>query len=40
MLGKDNFTVKGKLAGIFTYKSTMGREITIPAMLVEKIDSN
>lgn len=40
VLEKDNVTVKGKSAGIFTYKSTMGGEISIPAMLVEKIDIN
>ncbi|PFK30603.1 hypothetical protein COJ18_27680 [Bacillus cereus] len=40
VLEKDNITVKGKSAGIFTYKSTMGGEISIPAMLVEKIDIN
>ncbi|ETT82816.1 MULTISPECIES: hypothetical protein [Bacillus] len=40
VLEKDNVTVKGKSAGIYTYKSTMGGEISIPAMLVEKIDIN
>ncbi|PGD32248.1 hypothetical protein COM27_20310 [Bacillus wiedmannii] len=40
VLEKDNVTVKGKSAGIYTYTSTMGGEISIPAMLVEKIDIN
>ncbi|MGE7874291.1 hypothetical protein [Bacillus paramycoides] len=40
VLENDNVTIKGKSAGIYTYKSTMGGEISIPAMLVEKIDIN
>lgn len=40
VLEKDNVTVKGKSAGIYTYTSTMGGEISIPAMIVEKIDIN
>lgn len=40
VLENDNVTVKGKSAGIYTYTSTMGGEISIPAMLVEKIDIN
>ncbi|MCQ6533046.1 hypothetical protein NPX93_08760 [Bacillus mycoides] len=40
MLEKDNVTVKGKSADIFTYKFTMGGEISILAMLVKKIDIN
>ncbi|MED0986681.1 hypothetical protein P4T53_18250 [Bacillus paramycoides] len=40
VLENDNVTIKGKSAGIYTYKSTMGGEISVPAMLVEKIDIN
>ncbi|MGG1140086.1 hypothetical protein [Bacillus mycoides] len=40
VLENDNVTIKGKSAGIYTYKSTMGGEISIPAMLVEKININ
>lgn len=40
VLENDKVTIKGKSAGIYTYKSTMGGEISIPAMLVEKIDIN
>ncbi|MFJ8452481.1 hypothetical protein [Bacillus paramycoides] len=40
VLENDNVTIKGKSAGIYTYKSTMGGKISIPAMLVEKIDIN
>ncbi|MGG2016418.1 hypothetical protein [Bacillus sp. S10(2024)] len=40
VLENDNVTVSGKSAGILTYKSTMGGDISIPAMAVEKIEIN
>lgn len=40
MLENDNVTVRGKSVDIFTYKFIMGGEISILAMLVEKIDIN
>ncbi|MFD3447147.1 hypothetical protein ACFDTO_21350 [Microbacteriaceae bacterium 4G12] len=40
VLENDNVTVRGKSKGILTYKSTMGGEISIPAMLVDKIEVN
>ncbi|MEG1411703.1 MAG: toxin regulator [Terrisporobacter sp.] len=38
VLEDDYITVYGLSAGIMTYTSTMGGEITIPSMLVDKID--
>lgn len=40
VLENDNVTVRGISSGVITYKSTMGGNITIPGMLVEKIDIN
>ena len=38
VLEDDNITIMGLSAGLLTYQSTMGGEITIPSMLIEKID--
>ncbi|MGL6105449.1 toxin regulator [Romboutsia sp.] len=38
ILENDNITVYGISADVITYQSTMGGDITIPSMLVEKID--
>lgn len=38
VLKDDNITIYGMSMGLFTYTSTMGGEITIPSMLVSKID--
>ncbi|MEI4831396.1 hypothetical protein WAX78_18385 [Bacillus sp. FJAT-53711] len=40
VLENDSVTVRGKSAGILTYKSTMGGDISIPSMVVDKIDIN
>lgn len=40
ILEKDSVTVKGLSAGLLTYKSTLGGDISIPSMLVEKIELN
>lgn len=38
VLEDDYITVMGKSSDLITYTSTMGGEITIPSMMVEKID--
>ena len=38
VLEDDNITIMGLSAGLLTYTSTMGGEITIPSMLIQKID--
>ena len=38
VLEDDYITVMGVSTDLLTYTSTMGGEITIPSMLVEKID--
>lgn len=38
VLEDDEITIYGISAGLLTYESTMGGNITIPAVLVEKID--
>ena len=38
VLEDDEITIYGVSAGLLTYQSTMGGNITIPAVLVEKID--
>ena len=38
VLEDDEITIYGISAGLLTYQSTMGGNITIPAVLVEKID--
>ena len=38
ILENDKITIMGLSAGLLTYKSTMGGEITIPSVLVQKID--
>lgn len=38
ILENDYVTVSGKSAGIYKYKSTMGGQISVPSMLVEKIE--
>lgn len=38
VLEDDYITVMGLSAGLLTYTSTMGGEITIPSMLIQKID--
>lgn len=38
VLEDDYITIMGLSAGLLTYQSTMGGEITIPSMLIEKID--
>ena len=38
VLEDDNITIMGLSAGLLTYQSTMGGEITIPSMLIQKID--
>ena len=38
ILDDDNITIYGLSAGLLTYKSTMGGEITVPQILVSKID--
>lgn len=38
VLEDDYITVMGKSSDLITYTSTMGGEITIPSMVVEKID--
>ena len=40
VLENDNVTVRGVSAGLITYKSTMGGNISIPSFLIEKIDIN
>ncbi len=40
VLENDNVTVRGVSAGLLTYESTMGGEISIPSMMVDKIDIN
>jgi uncharacterized membrane protein YcgQ (UPF0703/DUF1980 family) len=40
ILEDDNVTVRGISAGLITYQSTMGGNISIPSMLVDKIDIN
>lgn len=40
ILENDNVTVKGVSSGVITYQSTMGGNITIPAMAVEMINRN
>ena len=38
VLEDDHITVYGKSAGLYTYQSTMGGKITIPSVLIEKIE--
>lgn len=38
ILEDDNITVYGKSAGIYTYETVMGNELSIPSMSVDKID--
>lgn len=38
VLEDDYITIMGLSAGLLTYTSTMGGEITIPSMLIQKID--
>lgn len=38
ILEDDNITVYGKSTGIYTYKTVMGNELSIPSMSVDKID--
>lgn len=38
VLEDDHITIYGKSAGVITYKSTLGGNITIPGVLVERID--
>ena len=38
VLEDDHITVYGVSAGVITYKSTMGGNITIPGMVIERID--
>ncbi|MBN8193820.1 toxin regulator [Bacillus sp. NTK074B] len=38
VLEDDNITVMGLSAGLLTYESTMGGNISIPSMLVEKVE--
>lgn len=40
VLENDNVTVRGKSLGLITYKSTIGGNITIPGIVVDKIDIN
>lgn len=40
ILENDNVTVKGVSKGIYNYKSTMGGQISIPLLMVDKIDLN
>ncbi|MGL5381053.1 hypothetical protein [Clostridium sp.] len=39
VLENDTITIMGTSCGLLTYKSTMGSDITIPSILVEKIES-
>lgn len=38
VLEDDTITIMGISAGLFTYESTMGGEITIPSILIDKIE--
>lgn len=38
VLEGDNITIMGLSNGLLTYESTMGGEITVPSVLIEKID--
>ena len=38
ILEDDVITIYGSSAGLMTYESTMGGKISIPGMLVEKVD--
>lgn len=38
ILENDEITIMGKYAGLLTYKSTMGGNITIPSVLVDKFE--
>ncbi|MDZ5255120.1 toxin regulator [Clostridium sp. LIBA-8841] len=38
ILENDEITIMGKSAGLLTYKSTMGGNITIPSVLVDKFE--
>lgn len=38
ILEDDTITIMGTSAGLYTYTSTMGAEITIPSVLIDKID--
>lgn len=38
VLEDDYITIRGLSAGLLTYKSTMGGSITIPSVLIQKID--
>lgn len=38
ILEDDSITVYGKSAGIYTYETVMGNELSIPSMSVDKID--
>lgn len=40
VLDDDQLTIYGISAGTYTYQSTMGGNITVPAVLVDKIDFN
>lgn len=40
ILEDDYVTVSGKSSGIYKYKSTIGGQISIPSMLVDKIELN
>lgn len=38
VLEDDHITIYGTSASTITYKSTMGGNITVPAVIIEKID--
>ncbi|HSQ87983.1 toxin regulator [Romboutsia sp.] len=38
VLEDDNITIRGISAGLYTYQSTMGGNITIPSVLINQID--
>lgn len=38
VLENDKITIYGISAGLYTYESTMGASITIPSVLIDKID--
>lgn len=38
VLEDDKITIYGKSTGLLTYQSTMGGDITIPSVRIEKID--
>lgn len=40
VLENDNVTIKGKSNGLYTYDSTLGGKITVPLILVDKIQIN